>query len=158
MMLLLCWFGKSLYGILHKTYESFSACPNNTSFSQHNEKSAVTIQCSSRFTKRVGNDIQSERPEKDIRLPKKEIWIMNRDLWRKARWKKRAVKLVEERFTIKQAYQTRIQLLLFFCRDWLRIIDRLISRFRILRTGIMLSSGMRWHTFFFVRKRGIHCT
>lgn len=42
-----------------------------------NEKSAVTIQCSSRFTKRVGNDIQSERPENDIRLPKKEIWIMN---------------------------------------------------------------------------------
>lgn len=77
MMLLLCWFGKSLYGILHKTYESFPACPNNTSFSQRNKKSAVTIQCSSRFTKRLGNDIQSERPEKDIRLPKKEIWIMN---------------------------------------------------------------------------------
>lgn len=73
MMLLLCWFGKSLYGILHKTYESFPACPNNTSFSQRNKKSAVTIQCSSRFTKRLGNDIQSERPEKDIRLPKKEI-------------------------------------------------------------------------------------
>ena len=29
MMLRLCWFGKSLYGILHKTYESFSACPNS---------------------------------------------------------------------------------------------------------------------------------
>lgn len=77
MMLRLCWFGKSLYGILHKTYESFSACPNNTSFSQRNEKSAVTVQRSSRFTKRIGNDIQSERPEKDIRLPKKKIWIMN---------------------------------------------------------------------------------
>ena len=28
------------------------------------------------------------------------------------------------------------------------------DNFSILKTGIMLSSGMRWHTFFFVRKRG----
>lgn len=77
MMLLLCWFGKSLYGILHKTYKAFSACPNKTSSSQCNEKSAVAIQCSSRFAKRAGNDSQSERPEKNIRLPKKGICIMN---------------------------------------------------------------------------------
>ena len=41
---------------------------------------------------------------------------------------------------------------------WLLPLYDRLREILILRTGIMLSSGMRRHTFFFVRKRGIHCT